>query len=599
MPVVEVKRDKLFERLNRVYTEEEFDNFLFEYGLELDDVTSEREKILKETGKDDADASDEVIYKIEVPANRYDLLCEEGIGRALLVYLGQAEIPEYKILDVAEPQVMVVDPSVKSVRPFVVCAILRGITFTETNYQNFITLQTKLHTTLARRRTLASIGTHDLDTIQGPFSYEALPPEEINFVPLNKTQSVDGNGLLEMLSTDAYLSQFLYMLRGQPLFPVLFDANRNVLSLPPVINSDHSKITLNTRNVFLEVTAPNEERANIVLNTVVTMFSEYCAEPFTIEPVLVKDGDKEQLYPFFEQREVVADVDYITTGLGVDLEPEEIIPLLKKMCVPARLNEDKTKVISTIIPTRTDIFHKCDIVEDVIIGYGINNLEPSIPQAYTPGKQFNVNYVADKVRGEVARAGYTELLSFSLLRTSENFDFLNVENDNSAVVIANPATTEFEVVRTTLLPGMLKTLHANKDVPLPIKVFEVSDIVRINETTETGAKNRRMLCAVYCAPTSVFDNIHGMLDQVLRSLRVTWKDTTRGYILRPSKSATYMSGRQADVVLSINGEETVIGRIGVLHPTVIVNFGLNTPCSAFEIDLEFFVELAEIENLRE
>jgi phenylalanyl-tRNA synthetase beta chain len=592
MPNIELKRDALFERMKRVFTDHEFDEFLFEYGLELDDVTSERDKKLKETGILDLELSDEVIYKIDVPANRYDLLCEEGIGRALMIYLGLADIPEYKILNVSEPQVMVVDPSVKKVRPYVVCAILRNITFTETNYQNFITLQTKLHTTLARKRSLASIGTHDLDTIKGPFSYEALKPEDINFVPLNKTQSVNGHELMQTLESDTHLSQFLHLIRDEPLYPVIYDSNRNVLSLPPIINSEHSKITLNTKNVFIEVTAPNEERGNIVLNTVVTMFSEYCADPFSIEPVLVVDGESRVLYPQFEQREIKAEVEYITSGLGVDISAEDIIPLLKKMCVPSRLSEDKQYVISTITPTRTDIFHKCDIVEDVIIGYGINNLDPSIPQAYTPARQFNINYVADKVRGEIGRGGYTELLSFSLLKTAENFEYLNKVDDGSAVVIENPASLEFEVVRTSLLPGILKTISSNKDVPLPLKLFEVSDVVRIDTNSTTGARNRREVCALYTSPSQVFEHLHGLLDQVLRSLRVHWKDIERGYVLRPSEHPTYLKGRQADIVLSIEGKEHVIGTTGVLHPSVLYKFGLSNPCSVFEFDLEFFVELA-------
>ena len=137
------------------------------------------------------------------------------------------------------------------------------------------------------------MGTHDLDTIQGPFSYEALPPKDIKFVPLNKTTEVDGHQLMDLYAVrmdeeknnfvqeDKHLSKFLHIIRDSPVYPVVFDANRVVCSLPPIINSDHSKITLNTKNVFIEITATDEHKASTALNTLVTMFSEYCAEPFT------------------------------------------------------------------------------------------------------------------------------------------------------------------------------------------------------------------------------------------------------------------------------------------------------------------------------
>lgn len=75
--------------------------------------------------------------------------------------------------------------------------MLRNIKFTQERYDSFIALQDKLHANLARQRTLVSIGTHDLDTIKGPFTYEALPPEQIKFVPLNQTKEMNAKELME------------------------------------------------------------------------------------------------------------------------------------------------------------------------------------------------------------------------------------------------------------------------------------------------------------------------------------------------------------------------------------------------------------------
>ena len=83
------------------------------------------------------------------------------------------------------------------VRPYAAGAILRNISFTQARYESFIALQDKLHQNLARQRTLVAIGTHDLDTIQGPFTYEALPPDEIEFVPLNQTKKMNAIELMK------------------------------------------------------------------------------------------------------------------------------------------------------------------------------------------------------------------------------------------------------------------------------------------------------------------------------------------------------------------------------------------------------------------
>lgn len=127
------------------------------------------------------------------------------------------------------------------VRPFVVCAVLRDVTFTAANYNSFIDLQDKLHQNICRKRSLVAIGTHDLDKIKGPFTYEALPPQarrlqlpavqsavrcqgaaagqpkpgcasphhpislrlsqEIKFVPLKQEKAFDGAELMEFYKT--------------------------------------------------------------------------------------------------------------------------------------------------------------------------------------------------------------------------------------------------------------------------------------------------------------------------------------------------------------------------------------------------------------
>ncbi|RKO85185.1 B3/4 domain-containing protein [Blyttiomyces helicus] len=417
MPTVNVDTEILFKELGRSFSDAEFEKLCFDFGIELEEVTSEREMAEKEGGADKGKGlSERMIYRIDIPANRYDMLCGEGIARALKVYLGSATPPQYKLVKPASGKLekLVVKPETAAIRPHVVAAILRNVTFTQHAYDSFIELQDKLHNNVCRKRTLVAIGTHDLDTLEGPFSYEALPPKDLNFVPLNQTKSMNGEELMAFYETDRKLSKFLHIIRDAPRYPIIYDSKRTVLSLPPIINSNHSKIKLTTKNVFIECTATDITKAKVVLNTVVTMFSEYCSEKFTVEPVEVVHADGTSVvYPDLSPRVVEAEVSYINRLIGINLPATEMVDLLAKMSMPAKVSPDSAKVIVSVPPTRSDILHACDVMEDVAISYGFNNIPETLPTSSTVGFQQPVNKLTDQLRRELALAGYTEVLAFT------------------------------------------------------------------------------------------------------------------------------------------------------------------------------------------
>ena len=198
MPTILVNREALFKAIGQSFTDEEFDNLCFEFGIELDDVTTEKDIVYNEQKKEGINLSSEILYKIEVAANRYDLLCLEGLALALKIFLEKQKMPDIKpmnILPEEERQLIVYD-SVKEVRPIGLCAILRDINFTDEMLKSFMDLQDKLHNNICRGRKLVSMGTHDLDTVKGPFTYKALKPEHIHFVQLNREEEVNGDGLM-------------------------------------------------------------------------------------------------------------------------------------------------------------------------------------------------------------------------------------------------------------------------------------------------------------------------------------------------------------------------------------------------------------------
>ncbi|KAJ7684046.1 hypothetical protein B0H17DRAFT_1073389 [Mycena rosella] len=616
MPTVAVDKADLWERLGHEYTSEAFDHLCFEYGLELDeDTTAEVEEAIKK-----GLPAERPQLKIEIPANRYDLLCIEGISRALRVFLGKAEAPRYKLVMPAGGEASLLNvtcsPETKQIRPFFACAILRNVKFTPRSYTSFMDLQDKLHQNICRRRQLVAIGTHDLDTLEAPFRYEARAPKDIKFIPLGKDKAYTAEELMTVYESEKHLSKFLPIIRDSPVYPIIYDAKDRVLSMPPIINSEHSKITLNTRNVFIDVTATDQTKLDIVVNMVATMFSEYCAEPYTIEPVKVIQSDGQaRITPDISGRHTLAHASYVNSCTGLKLSAPEVSTLLAKMSLYTSVSPSNAdEVLVEIPPTRPDILHECDIMEDAAIAYGFNNLPLSFPATTTVGQPSAIGVLSDVVRREWALAGWVEVLPLILCSHEDNFEFLNhVDDGTTAVKIANPKTLEFQVVRTTLIPGLLKTVRENRSHALPIKIFETSDIVVKDSKRERQARNIRHAAAVWCNKSAGFEVVHGMLDRAMKMLdvpRIASNDNKAktGYYIKETSDPMFFPGRAATIyyrappvkqsaLSSVKVElqsalhlqdDMKLGSLGILHPTVLEKFDIGYPCSSLEFTLEPF-----------
>lgn len=588
MPTIPVDKADLYELLGKEYTTEEFDELCFDFGIELDEDTT-----------NECVGDERPQLKIEIPANRYDMLCIEGIAQALNEFLGRSDAPTFT-LNPATPEIsMTIKESTVGIRPYAAAAILRGVKFDKRRYESFIALQDKLHSNLCRNRTLVAIGTHDFDSVTPPFTFEALAPKDVNFVPLNQTKKMNGEELMEFYDADKNLGKYLHIIRDLPRYPVVLDANRTVCSMPPIINSDHSKITLDTTNVFIEATGTDRTKTEIVINQMVAMFSAYSATPFEIEPIQIisSHNGQDRICPNITPRKTQAEIEYINSCLGLDYSGEQIAELLKKMSLKATPNGDLLDVEVPI--TRSDILHQCDIMEDAAIGYGFNNLKKTKAQSDSlVASALPVNKVADILRIASAQAGYLEVLPLTLSSHDENFKFLRTTDDNTkAVKLENPKTVEYQVVRTTLLPGILKTIKENRKHSLPIKVFECGDIVLKDPTLERGAFNQRNWAAIYAGKTSGFEFVQGLLGKIMQTMRTPWiedpkQDKRRGYwIEEDSANPTFFPGRGAKVFFrhAEGAEPKNIGSIGVFHPEVLGYFEIPYAASSVEINAEVFL----------
>ena len=528
------------------------------------------------------------------------MLCFEGIAFNLNVFLGRMEPPRYKVVQPLEPdqQIITVSPETMKVRPLVSGAVLRNIKFTQDRYDSFISLQDKLHQNLARNRTLVSIGTHDLDTVKGPFTYEAHPPKDIKFTPLNQTKEFNAEELMNFYEKDKHLGRFLHIIRDAPVYPVIYDSNKVVCSLPPIINGDHSKISLDTKNVFIEITATDATKLQIVTDMMVTMFSMYCAEPFTVEPVkIVSDHNgHSRVTPSLKPRITDVKIDYLNACTGLSEPPEELCKLLRKMSYESKPSKKDSNLLEvTVPPTRADVLHQCDVMEDLAVCYGFNKLPRTSPnRSATVGAPLMINKLSDIIRIEAAMAGWSEVMPLTLCSHDENFAFLNREDDGkTAVRLANPKTLEYQIVRTSLIPGLLKTIRENKGHSVPMKIFEAADVVFKDESLERKARNERHFAAAWCGKTSGFEMVHGLLDRVLLMLRtafVTHEEGLTGksvdfsvsqnpgkgdgYWIEELNEGTFFPGHAAAVHMRLGGQECRIGEFGILHPSVLEKFDL-------------------------
>lgn len=559
MPSIAVSKTKLAQLIGQDIPTEQLQNSLFDFGVELDGTYEENGQLM---------------YKLDIAANRYDLLCVEGLARAMRSYLFGVVYCDIKNITNTLSKITVKKYKTDE-RHYLACGIICDIDMNDELYDSFITYQDKLHTSIGRNRSIVAIGTHDLDQLTNlsyEIEYKSTNLSDINFIPLNGNKLVNGLDLQSYLMTDKKLVKYFSLLNDQSR-SVVFTANGAVISLPPIINSESTKITKNTKNIFIEVTGTDFKKVNTALKMLLYNFRGK-----SVEQVMIKDMETSTkiITPVFDNLAFKLRIDEILNKLKVKIEKNEMIRLLERMEYKVREDEyNPNCIIVEILDIRSDIMHECDILEDIAISYGFNNLKSEEPEILSIGKEDRLNRFVDKLRLECALCGFNEVLTLSLLSKDEN-----IIDGNRAVIVANPQSKECEVVRTSLLPGLIKTVAANQHVKLPIRIFEAADIVILNENTCEGAENKRKICGLIAGNTSMLEEVHGPLTVLFQKCGIT----KFKYISEKEKN--YLENQTAGVYV---GEER-IGTMGVVHPDVCKLFKVPYAMSAFEIDVELLYE---------
>ena len=530
------------------------------------EIPIEELKDLVNFAKSEIEAVDGDLLKIEVKdANRPDLWSSEGIAREIMGRLSKGGLPEYSV---GKSDVVVkVDRSVSKVRPYTVCAVVKNLKISPKFLSQIIQLQEKVAGTLGRNRKEVAIGVYDYDRIKSPIRYTTVKPDEIKFEPLDFTEKMTPRQILERHPKG---KEFGHLLAGKKEYPMFIDSRNEVLSIPPIINSNYSgKVTEETKSVFIECSGFNFKFLVPALNVIVAAMADRGGR---IEAVKIVYPDKTIYTPDLTPRKTFVSVDYINKISGLKLSEKEIHKLLEQ----ARYRIVKPgKKIELLYPTyRQDIMHQRDIVEDVIISYGYNKIIPEPLRLKTVGNTSTIETFSEKVRETMVGLGFQEILSYMLTNKNNIFGKMNLKEERVAE-IENIVSENWCVFRNWLLPSLMEFYSNNQHVKYPQKIFEIGDVIVIDEKQETKTRDVRKLAAAIADSKVSYGDIAAVLDAFMSALGVKYK-------LKRSKHPSFIDGRVAEILF----KNKPVGFIGELHPMILKNWKMEMPVAAFEIDLE-------------
>jgi phenylalanyl-tRNA synthetase beta chain len=435
-----------------------------------------------------------------------------------------------------------------------------------------IQLQEKICGTFGRNRKEVALGVYDLDRIKPPIKFTTVKPDGIKFVPLDFEEELTP---MEILEKHPKGKEYRHLLAGFKEYPMFIDSRNEVLSIPPIINSNYSgKITEETKNAFIECSGFNFKFLIPALNVVVAALVDRKTD---IESVKVVYPDKVIVTPDFTPKKTVVDIDHVNKISGLNLNGKEICKLLEQANYDAKLVGKKIELFYPAY--RQDIMHQRDVVEDVIISYGYNNVEPVVPKLKTIGGIDKAEMFSNKVAEIMVDLGFQEILSYTLTNKENLFRKMNI-GEEKIVEIENPVSLNWNVFRNWMLPSLMDFFSNNQHISYPQKIFEIGDVVLIDNKMETRTRNVRKLAVAIADSHIAYNDIAVVLGALLKKLNVKYK-------LRKCKHKTFIDGRVADILI----KNKPLGFIGEVHPLVLKIWKLEMPIVAFEIDLNLLGKL--------
>ena len=539
------------------------------------------------------EGNDEEIVEVEVFPDRPDLLSHESLARASRSFAG-GHIVE-PLMDI-EPSglEMTVDSSLRDVRPVVLAAVVRGVDSgdnedgVESFIQSMMDHQEKLHLTLGRKRGLASIGVHDLQTVKGPFRVVTVP-ETYSFVPLMMEDTMSIKQILEEHPKGV---DYAHLMDGLDAYPVILDANDDILSFPPIINGNHTTVSHSTRDFLIDVTGWDMRSCEACLMLVCLSLYERGGK---VESVNVTSHSGEEMHvPRGDPVMHRVPERLISKILGMDLSQEEIEDSLHRMggsLVDSRTVTDgsnkpdkwadcvigEKEHIVEMPRWRSDIMHPIDIVEDLAIGFGYHNLPERMSEVHLDAVPLSSSHLHRRIRASLRSLGIQETQGLTLSNERDQFDRVGWEPEEEVAKISNPISVEHTILRQNILPSLLVLLSSNRHHELPQRVYELSDVVR-------DSANRPRVAWACAEIGGGFAAAKGVVQALLRDLGTGIEEVT----LEQTDGGPWIAGRGARVIC--DGVE--IGSFGEVSPKVLSEFGLRTPINGGEFDVAALSRIA-------
>jgi len=432
--------------------------------------------------------------------------------------------------------------------------------------RSVIQMQEKLHVTHGRRRRKVAIGLHSLEPIEFPVTY-TTKPSEFKFRPLGERFEKDLNWILSEMKTGR---EYSWTVEGFKEYPMILDSKGMVLSMPPIINGEYTRIDEATRELFIDVTGTDLKAVTEVLNVICVTLADRGAEVYEVHN-RYPDGSVVTT-PNLDPWVMEVDNDYVNRTLGVEFTPQMSAHELGKMGHGAEVGGG---VIKVLVPSyRADVMHPIDLVEDIAIAHRYDSFEPVIPAISCEAGEDPLEVFSRKLRNFMVGLGLLEVVTFMMSNREKLFHRMSLPEEPICET-ENPKMESYDSLRNRLLPGLMEVLSANKHHPYPQSLYEVDDVVVLDPSTETGARSRRRLAVALCHSGASFSEIKATMNTVLENLELEAEVMEGGW-------GCFIDGRRFTATL---GGESLCWA-GEVKPEVLESWELEMPVAALEMDVE-------------
>jgi len=459
-----------------------------------------------------------------------------------------------------------VDKKLKNIRPYTVCAVVRGLKITPDIISQMIQLQEKVSITYGRNRKEVAIGIYDFNKIKSPITFTAVGPKGIKFVPLEFKDELTPEEILEKHPKGR---EYRHLLEGLKEYPIFIDADGEVLSMPPIINSDYTgKVTEETKDVFIECSGFDLKFLLPALNVIVAALAERRGE---IQSVKIEYPDGIKITPDMKPKKMKIDINYANKISGLNLKAEKICELLEQARYDAVV---KGKNIEVLYPAyRQDIMHQRDVLEDIVISYGYNKIESMPVKIATVGGICEAEEFSDSITEILVGLGLQEIMSYTLTNKKHLFEKMNI-HEEKIVEISNPVSINWSVFRSWLLPSLMEFLSNNRHREFPQKIFEIGTCVVLDEKQETKTRDDKKLAVAISNSLVSYEEIISAVDALLRNIGIKYR-------LKRTEHSSFIEGRTAHIIIN----EKTAGIVGEINPLALEHWGLENPVVALELDL--------------